>query len=46
MLNAEEDEHIEVDELEFDPTKEDIKDHAIMYGKQYKILNSNLNTIR
>lgn len=45
MKNTEEEEHIEFAELEFDPEEEDIEDHAIMSGKQYTILNSNLNIV-
>lgn len=45
MSNSEEDEHVEFDELEFYPEEEDMEDHAIISGKQYKILNSKLNTI-
>lgn len=45
MINSEEYEHIEFVDLEFDPTEEDVEDHDIMSGKQYKILNSNLSMI-
>lgn len=45
MMNAKEDEHIDFSELEFDPDEEDVEYHAIMPGKQYKILNSKLNTL-
>ncbi|CAI9270750.1 unnamed protein product [Lactuca saligna] len=45
MMNTEEEEHLESAELEFDPEEEDIEDHAIMSGKQYTILNSNLNIV-
>ncbi|CAI9299141.1 unnamed protein product [Lactuca saligna] len=44
MMDVEENEYIEFAELEFD-SKEDVEDHAIISGKQYKILNSKLNTI-
>lgn len=33
------------EELEFDPEEEDIPDHMMMSGKQFKILNNKLNTI-
>ncbi|CAI9281660.1 unnamed protein product [Lactuca saligna] len=33
------------DELQFDPEEEDILDHMFMSGKQFKILNKNLNSI-
>lgn len=36
---------VEFVELEFNPDKKDIDDITIMSGKQYKILNSKLNTI-
>lgn len=39
MMNAEEDGHIEFGELDFDPEEENVEDHAIMFGKQYEILN-------
>lgn len=45
MTNIEEEERIEYVELEFDLEGEAIKDHAIMFAKKYKILNSKLETI-
>lgn len=33
------------EDLEFDPEEEDIPVHMLMSGKQFKILNKNLNTI-
>ncbi|CAI9266069.1 unnamed protein product [Lactuca saligna] len=40
-----EDEVIEFDDLAFGPEEDNIDDNVIMSGKQYKILNSILNTI-
>lgn len=31
--------------LTFNPDEEDIEDEVIMFGKQYKILNYNMNMI-
>ncbi|CAI9286904.1 unnamed protein product [Lactuca saligna] len=44
-MNIEEEERVDFDDLEFDSEEENIEYHAIMLGKQYKILNSKLNMI-
>lgn len=43
IMNIEEDERVEFVELESDLEEEDVEHHAIMFRKQYNILNSKLN---
>ncbi|CAI9290109.1 unnamed protein product [Lactuca saligna] len=44
-IEEEEEERVEFVDIDFNSEEEDVEDHAIMSGKQYKILHSKINMI-